>query len=985
MRFRDLSPAARLYVLAVYASAALLIEAQAHYSDEDSLLNSAGVETASLWIVGLLTCGAALAHSFPVSSPDRQSYHVSPPLFLAGVILLEPLQLSVLMVVANVAERFRRRRSWFAQVFNVAAFVLTAAAAQNVFRVLSGGAAVPLSAQSGASAFVAGFAAIITFMAVNHGLVSVAVWLGNGIPPHAQRLLKWQTAATELLLLSMGIPLAVLAAYQPWAVVLGAAPLLLIYRALELPDALAQRRRDGLTDLFSAEYLAEACEREISRAAAGGRPLSALVVNVDGLARINNAYGRQEGDSLLRGVAHRLLQAIRRYDIAGRLGGGELGVILPDCGSVVALAMAHDICHAVESAPHEVQGSIEPLAASVTVGIASAPHGDCSGSALFAAARAAVIQARQSAGNCFVRVLTPRGHQPLTAEAPPVSSGAGNFAPSDDQASARRAASGTLGDQSVAQPSFLRGMGDIALRSFAHAADAAGPRRAMIALQVLVGLAAALTVASAVPHAGSLDPLAIVLLWGLVLMADLRSFELFGGSTFAVSVVPHIAAGMLMGPAGAIAVAPLSGLVRGIYRRSRWYKIVLNCNVYVIAAGSAAHVFQRLAQPLAVDQLFALLVPAALAGTAYYLHTLVIAAAMGTELRSNPVAIWKEQFRWLWPHYLVLSGLALLLALGYAGFGVAGGAIFLVPTLMMHFVAKQYINRTLVNVRQLRTLNEQLRTEIAQRVAAEHEISRLAEVAARTAALEELNRLKNDFISVASHELRTPMTTIMGFSEILLDSPGQRDHEMISLIHEEAVYLSALVDNLLDVSRIEGGRISIEPVAIDLSDTVLPPLLHALGASASRHRLTANVPSDACWVHADRTKLNQILTNLIGNAIKYSPDGGQIHVDVRPETATGMVVISITDQGMGIDADQLDRIFERFYRIERAETRGIGGTGLGLFISRYLAELHGGRLWAESEPACGSTFHLTLPAAVPHEVTRRSGQFRQQERTAAAA
>jgi signal transduction histidine kinase len=286
---------------------------------------------------------------------------------------------------------------------------------------------------------------------------------------------------------------------------------------------------------------------------------------------------------------------------------------------------------------------------------------------------------------------------------------------------------------------------------------------------------------------------------------------------------------------------------------------------------------------------------------------------------------------------------------------------------MMHYVAKQYMDKTLVNVRQLRTLNEQLQTEIAQREATEEENARLTETAARAAALEELNRLKSEFISIASHELRTPMTAIMGFSEILLeDTPADHpNRESLNIIHEEAVQLAALVDNLLNVSRIENGRITLDPTAIDLLDTVLPPLVHALGSSAPTHSIVMDIAPDARWVDADPSKLNQILTNLVGNAIKYSPKGGRIDIAARRLADSDLVEIAVSDQGIGIPAEYFDQLFDRFYRVDSSETRSIGGTGLGLYISRHLVELHGGALTVESEVGKGSTFRFTLPTGVP--------------------
>jgi signal transduction histidine kinase len=309
--------------------------------------------------------------------------------------------------------------------------------------------------------------------------------------------------------------------------------------------------------------------------------------------------------------------------------------------------------------------------------------------------------------------------------------------------------------------------------------------------------------------------------------------------------------------------------------------------------------------------------------------------------------------------------MGLLLATAYVELGVLGAAAFVVPPLMMRYVAKQYIDRALANVRQLRALNEKLHSEITQRQTAEAENARLAEEAARAAALEELNRLKSEFISIASHELRTPMTTIMGFSELLLDheTPAETRERWLAFINQESRQLSALVDNLLDVSRIETGRLFLQPVPVDLCaaiDEVLAPL----AASAPYHTLSANLARDAGRAQADPEKLRQILMNLIGNAIKYSPNGGRIGVTARRGPGD-RVSVAVSDEGVGIPPEYRERIFDRFQRVDSSETRAIRGTGLGLYIVRHLVELHGGTIEVESEPGRGTTFRFTLPCAEP--------------------
>src|SRR5919202_3268617 len=189
-----------------------------------------------------------------------------------------------------------------------------------------------------------------------------------------------------------------------------------------------------------------------------------------------------------------------------------------------------------------------------------------------------------------------------------------------------------------------------------------------------VGAALALLVGVA-PSVPSLNLATLLLVVACIAVAEVLGVGLFGegeGSSYSISAVPMLTAGMLLGVPGAVVVAPASALVRGIRRRSRWYKVLFNASAYVLAAGLAAATYQRFEQPLEPSRLPVLLLAAAAAGLTYYLHTVVVAAAMTTERRVPVLRLWAEQFGWLWPHYVVLGGMGLRLALAYQAFGVAG-------------------------------------------------------------------------------------------------------------------------------------------------------------------------------------------------------------------------------------------------------------------------------------------------------------------------
>ena len=226
----------------------------------------------------------------------------------------------------------------------------------------------------------------------------------------------------------------------------------------------------------------------------------------------------------------------------------------------------------------------------------------------------------------------------------------------------------------------------------------------------------------------------------------------------------------------------------------------------------------------------------------------------------------------------------------------------------------------------------------------------------------EIDEVKSALISTVSHELRTPLTLIHGFAELLVlrDMPVERQRSSAVEILDASRRLARLIDDLLSVSRMESGRLVLDPRPLDLA-TVVERILSPFRAMAAKHTLRTKLPANLPVVWGDPDKVEQILTNLVGNAIKYSPGGGEVLVTVDVDGDT--VQVSVRDQGIGMSPRDMGQLFEKFYRVDREEVRRAGGTGLGLYITKRLVEMHGGRLWAESWPGVGSVFRFTLPTS----------------------
>src|SRR5213592_1683947 len=249
-----------------------------------------------------------------------------------------------------------------------------------------------------------------------------------------------------------------------------------------------------------------------------------------------------------------------------------------------------------------------------------------------------------------------------------------------------------------------------------------------------------------------------------------------------------------------------------------------------------------------------------------------------------------------------------------------------------------------------------------------------AELKERYEQLKELDRMKSQFLSIASHELKTPITAMSGFLQVALrrvrrmsdgeggqHPPGeslQAVLEQLEVVYRQTTKLARLVDELLDVSRIQTGRIEFRYGDVDMGE-LANEVATRMQLTTTTHSISVTRDS-ASVVTADRDHLEQVLNNLLTNAIKYSPSGGAITIDVRPEEDGG-VRVSVTDEGIGIPEKELDAIFGLFYRSPDRTARDAAGMGLGLYISKEIVVRHGGRIWAESGGAKGSTLNVVIP------------------------
>jgi signal transduction histidine kinase len=257
--------------------------------------------------------------------------------------------------------------------------------------------------------------------------------------------------------------------------------------------------------------------------------------------------------------------------------------------------------------------------------------------------------------------------------------------------------------------------------------------------------------------------------------------------------------------------------------------------------------------------------------------------------------------------------------------------------------------------------NDLLNREVIVRQQAELGIRRAKEEA------ETANRAKSEFLANMSHELRTPLNHIIGFTEMVVDKRlgdlNTQQQTYLNNVLQSSWHLLSLVNDILDLSKVEAGKLELELAPVNLKQ-LLQNSLVMIKEKAAKHGIRLSLETDGIpdSITADERKLKQILYNLLSNAVKFTPDRGSVQCEARLADGNGKIEISVTDTGIGIQPDDLKRIFNPFEQVDGSMSRRFEGTGLGLSLTKKFVELHGGRIWAESDGVGkGAAFRFTIP------------------------
>jgi diguanylate cyclase (GGDEF)-like protein/putative nucleotidyltransferase with HDIG domain len=731
----------------------------------------------------ILASAAAIARLFVVRTPADQAYHTDIVFLIPAALILPPELLVLVAVVQMLPEWLKMRYRWYLQTFNIFDYLLSAMAAWFVGRVLL---LEHLGIASGALRLsLAGLAACLVFVAVNHTLLAVMLRLARGFSLRATGLFDGEYLATDLVLAALGVAVYAFWKSNPWLVPFALTPLFLIHRSLSVPALQAEARVDPKTGLFNARHFGAALSEEIGRAQRFERPLSLIMADLDLLRDINNSYGHLAGDAVLKGIAEVFRAQLRHYDIPARFGGEEFSILLPETPPEQAHEIAERIRRAVAQRTFDVDTSSEPIRATVSIGIAGYPKDGTDANELIHQADLAVYRAKLQGRN---RVLGASS-EPLLVPSDRTARLIAVPEDGDHHAPIAAPAQVQPKEERRAEPRHPR----------PHAMH--GPRFLSLdrRLSLTVGLVSALGVGAGLlgltltwTDHNLLGLLTVVLLVGVGQALALEADE--GAAVLSVSAVGCLAASSLFGWRAALPLAITSVAVDWSARRHPLHNVLFNVGALTLATLTAASIFQLATFfPDGTQHRLAVAALGLLAGAGYFAVNMgLVSLALALQGHERWWSVFREQFAWLLPHYVVYGFVGGVMALAYEAVNLLALAVFAVPLLLMRKTQQAYLKHTHRSAQKLRQAAETIQS---QNVSLEMANKLLKERS--TAAMESLSATVDARDSyTAGHSRRVQQLALaigreLGLSQAELDLLGHAAlfHDIGKLAIPDAILL----------------------------------------------------------------------------------------------------------------------------------------------------------------------------------------------------
>ena len=742
----------------------------------------ARLQDANHWVAFfILGTAAATAQLFRVQTPRDQAYHTAIVFVVAAAFLLPPELVALMGIVQHIPEWLKVRYRWYLQTFNICNYVLGSMAVWFLaHRIIDWGAISNHTLRVA----LAGLVGSVVFVAINHTVLALMLHFARGHTLRETGLFEMEHLATDLVLAALGVTTYAFWHTNPWLIPFAVAPLVLVHRSLSVPQLQAEARIDPKTGLFNARHFAVALAEEIGRAQRFERPMSLIMADLDLLRDINNSYGHLAGDAVLRGIADVFRAQLRHYDVPARFGGEEFSILLPETPPEQAMEIAERIRRAVAQSTYDVETSSEPIRATVSIGVAGYPKDGTDANELIHQADLAVYRAKLQGRN---RVLGASS-EPL-------------LVPSDRTARLIAVPDETehtpLQGPAQAQPKEERRTEPRHPRP--HAVH--GPRFLSLdrRLSLTVGLVSALGVGAGllglVFSWTSKDLLGLLTVLALVGVGQALALEADeGAAVLSVSAVGCLAASSLFGWRAALPLAITSVAVDWSARRQPLHNVLFNIGALTLASLTAASVF-KLAEffPDGTAHRLAIAALGLLAGAGYFAVNMgLVSLALALQGHERWWNVFREQFAWLLPHYVVYGFIGGVMALAYEAVNLLALAVFAVPLLLMRKTQEAYLKHTHRSAQKLRQAAETIQS---QNVSLEMANKLLKERS--TAAMESLSATVDARDSyTAGHSRRVQQLALaigreLGLSQAELDLLGHAAlfHDIGKLAIPDAILL----------------------------------------------------------------------------------------------------------------------------------------------------------------------------------------------------
>lgn len=667
-----------------------------------SLQSAPQLATEWLPLLVLVTLNT-VAHLYISDTVSHEAWSINLVFLFAGVVLLSPFGFTWLVIIPHVIEwvyqvwvkKSDRLHNSYIQPFNMAVHLIAGGAARVLLVSLH-----PPATLLTVDAFLATSAAMLGYLLVNHLLIGGVLVFARGVTLRASGVFELGNLLGDLLQLGWGYVVAVCWTINPILILPALAPLLLVYRANQVPKLAKEAQTDPKTGLLNPRRFNELFAAELERAKRFNRPLTVVMADLDLLRNINNTYGHLAGDTVLSEIGRIIRETVRELDIASRFGGEEFSIVLLEADVEGGRAFANRLRHAVESTAFNVSTSLQPIQVTMSLGVASFPMDADTTTDLIHLADVAVYQAKLRGRNCVV-CASDVPHS-MTADESPLEPGAASDYRAAFAARTVTEAKITASAETVPATKAEPGL----QRRDAHRYASPYLLQSFLVVTILTALALALWGLRLWPAP---NPIALVTFTVLAISAELFQVNVYGFNTVSVSVAVIFASGLIAGLPGVTATSAAVALTHYFRARPKLYQTTFNWAVHVIAGSAPAFMTYLLGLHFGIENLLVLLVEAVIIGAVYYgIDTGLIAIAIGLSEKQSLWRTWQAQFRWLVFHYIALCIMGMFLAMAYQTLGLPGVIVFALPPFMMFYVQKQYVERTEESTRELQRMNQEL-------------------------------------------------------------------------------------------------------------------------------------------------------------------------------------------------------------------------------------------------------------------------------------